>query len=139
VAAGRLLLAQSHRFPFLAQALISPDGSVITAVLLHGQVVGNPQISGFFPQDLSVVRIQVATGFEFSVLYQRRLGDTSEVNSGVADPLALIADPSGRGLILDGGICDYHCTNGFNGWLDYPRLMPLRPAGFANRQAAEAW
>jgi hypothetical protein len=139
VLAGRLLLAQSPRIPFLAQALISPDGSVITAMVLHGRIVGNPQISGFFPQNLSVVRISVATGYEFSVLYQRRLGDTSEVSGGMADPLTLIADPSGHGLILDGGICNYHCTNGFNGWLNDQRLIPLRPAGFAHRQAAEAW
>jgi hypothetical protein len=139
VLAGRLLLAQSHRIPFLAQALISPDGSVIMAMVLRGRIAGNPQISGFFPQNLSVVRVSVATGYELSVLYQRRLGDTSEVNGGVADPLTLIADASGRGLIVDGGICDLHCSNEFNGWLDHLRLVPLRPAGFAHREAAEAW
>jgi hypothetical protein len=139
VLAGRLLLAQSPRFPYLAQALISPDGSVITAVVLHGQVVGNPQISGFFPENLSVEQISAATGRQLGVLYQRRLGDTSEVSAGMADPLALIADASGRSLILNGGICNLHCTNEFNGWLHAGRLIPLPPAGFAHREAAEAW
>jgi hypothetical protein len=138
VQGGRLLLAQSPRLPFLAQALISPDGSVITAVVLRGRAVGNRQVSGFFPQDLSVERISVATGRQLGVLYQRNLGDTSEVSGGVADPLALSADASGN-LILDDGICDLHCTNGFNGWLHAGRLVPLRPAGFMHREAAEAW
>ena len=139
VLGGRLLLRQSPRMPFLAQALISPDGSVITAMVLHGPVVGNPQISGIFPQNLSVERISVATGRQLSVLYQRRLGDTSEVSGPMADPLALIADATGRNLILNGGICNLHCTNEFNGWLHAGQLVPLRPAGFAHREAAEAW
>ena len=62
VLGGRLLLRQSPRVPFLAQALISPDGSILTAVVLRGHVAGNPQISGFFPQNLSVERISIATG-----------------------------------------------------------------------------
>ena len=136
---GRLLLAQSPRIPYLAQALISPDGLVITAMVLKGRVVGNPQISGIFPQNLSVEQISAATGRQLSVLYQRRLGDTSEVSGPMADPLTLIADASGRNLILNGGICNLHCTNEFNGWLRAGRLIPLRPAGFAHREAAEAW
>jgi hypothetical protein len=55
------------------------------------------------------------------------------------DPLTLIADAAGSGLILDGGICNRHCTNEFNGWLHGGTLVPLRPAGFAHREAAEAW
>jgi hypothetical protein len=139
VLGGRLLLAQSPRIPYLAQALISPDGSVVTAMVLHGRVVGNPQISGIFPQNLTVEQISVATGRQLSVLYQRHLGDTSSVSGPMADPLTLIADASGRNLILNGGICNLHCTNEFNGWLDAGRLIPLRPAGFAHREAAEAW
>ena len=136
---GRLLLAQSPRLPYLAQALISPDGSAITAMVLHGRVVGNPQISGIFPQNLSVERISVATGRQLSVLYQRHLGDTSSVSGPMANPLTLIADATGRNLILNGGICGPGCTNEFNGWLHTGRLIPLRPAGFAHREAAEAW
>jgi hypothetical protein len=139
VLGGRLLLAQSPRIPFLAQALISPDGSAITAMVLRGGVVGNSQISGIFPQNLSVERISVATGRQLSVLYRRRLGDTSAVSGAMADPLALSADATGRNLILNGGICNLGCTNEFNGWLHAGQLVPLRPPGFAHREAAETW
>ena len=50
---GRLLLRQAPR-TYLAQALASPDGSVITAMVLRGKIVGNPQISGIYPQNMSV-------------------------------------------------------------------------------------
>ena len=139
VLGGRLLLRQSPRIPFLAQALISPDGSVITAMVLRGRVLGNPDISGIFPQDLSVERIAVATGRRLGVLYRRDLGDTSSVSGPMADPLALTADATGRNLILNGGICNRHCTNEFNGWLRAGRLVPLPPSGFAHRETAEAW
>jgi hypothetical protein len=136
---GRLLLRQSPRIPFLAQALISPDGSTITAMVLHGRAIGNPQISGTFPADLSVEQISVTTGRQLSVLYRRHLGDTSEVSGPMADPLAMSADATGRDLILNGGICNLHCTNEFNGWLHAGRLVPLPPSGFAHRETAEAW
>jgi hypothetical protein len=139
VLGGRLLLRQSPRVPFLAQALISPDGSALTAMVLRGQVVGNPQISGFFPGNLSVERISVPGGRLLGVLYRHSLGDTSEVSSGMADPLALSADATGRNLILNGGICNPGCTNEFNGWLHDGQLVPLPPSGFAHREAAEAW
>lgn len=139
VLAGRLLLAQSSRIPYIAQALISPDGSTVTAMVLRGGVVGNPGISGIFPQDLSVEQISVPAGHQLKTLYRRSLGDTSEVSGAMADPLSLITDPSGNGLILNGGICDLHCTNEFNGWLQAGQLIPLPPTGFAHREAAEAW
>jgi hypothetical protein len=133
VLAGRLLLAQSFPLPYLAQALISPDGSVITAVLLRGQT------GGMFQGNLSVEQISAATGRRLGVLYQRRLGATTGESGGMADPLTLVADPSGHGLILDGGICDPLCGDGFNGWLHAGRVIPLPPAGFAHREAGEAW
>ena len=45
---GRLLLPQAPH-TYLAQALVSPDGSVITAMVLRGKIVGNPEISGGLP------------------------------------------------------------------------------------------
>ena len=81
----------------------------------------------------------MATGGQLRVLYQRHLGDTSSVSGPMADPLTLTADATGRNLILNGGICNLHCTNEFNGWLHAGRLISLRPAGFAHREAAEAW
>jgi hypothetical protein len=134
---GRLLLRQAPR-TFLAQALVSPDGSVITAMVLRGKIVGNPYISGIYPADLSVEQVSAATGHPLGVIYRRYLGDTSEIGP-MSDALTLIADATGRNLILNGGICNLHCSNGFNGWLDGRRLVPLRPAGFAHREAAEAW
>ncbi len=138
VLAGRLLLRQAPR-TYLAQALISPDGSVITAMVLRGKIRGNPAISGMYPQLMSVERIATATGHTLGVLYRRDLGDTSSSSGPMSDPLTLIADAAGQGLILDGGICNLHCSNEFNGWLHNGTLVPLRPAGFAHRESAEAW
>lgn len=135
---GRLLLRQAPR-TFLAQALVSPDGSVITAMVLRGHVVGNSQISGGFPANLSVEQVSAATGHRLGVIYRRYLGDTSSESGPMSDALTLIADATGSQLILNGGICNLHCSNEFNGWLDGGRLVPLRPAGFAYREAAEAW
>ena len=138
VLAGRLLLRQAPR-TYLAQALVSPDGSVITAMVLRGKIRGNPDISGMYPQLMSVERIATATGRTLGVLYRRDLGDTSSSSGPMSDPLTLIADAAGQGLILDGGICNLHCSNEFNGWLHNGTLVPLRPAGFAHRESAEAW
>ncbi len=73
------------------------------------------------------------------MIYRRYLGDTSSESGPMSAPLTLIADATGSRLILNGGICNLHCSNEFNGWLDSGRLVPLQPAGFAHREAAEAW
>jgi hypothetical protein len=135
---GRLLLRQAPR-TYLAQALVSPDGSVITAMVLRGKIVGNPQISGVFPANLSVEQVSAATGHRLGVIYRRYLGDTSTLSGTESDPLTLIADATGSHLILVGGICNPSCNNEFNGWLHAGRLVPLLPTGFAHREAAEAW
>ena len=72
---GRLLLRQAPR-TFLAQALVSPDGSVITAMVLRGKIIGNPEVSGGYPADLSVAQVSVETGHPLGVIYRRYLGDT---------------------------------------------------------------
>jgi hypothetical protein len=138
VLTGRLVLRQAPR-TYLAQALVSPDGSAITAMVLRGKIVGNREIGGIYPEHMSVERIATATGHLLGVIYRRDLGDTSSVSGPMANPLTLVADATGRGLILDGGICNRGCTNEFNGWLHGATLVPLRPAGFAHREAAEAW
>jgi len=138
VLTGRLLLRQAPR-TFLAQALASPDGSVITAMVLRGKIVGNPQISGIFPANLSVEQVSAATGHPLGVIYRRYLGDTSMQSGPMNDPLTLIADATGSHLILDGGICNLRCSNEFNGWLDGRRLVQLLPAGFVHREGEEAW
>ena len=136
VYSGRLLLRQSARFPYPVQALISPDGATITAVVLRGRVVGNTQISGSVPQQLSVQRFSVVTGQPLTVLYRHRLGDTSEVN-GAPHFLALTQDALGQHLMLDIGLCAGHCTDGVNGWIHDGRLVPLQPAD--GREADQAW
>jgi hypothetical protein len=73
------------------------------------------------------------------VIYRRDLGDTSSTSGPMADPLTLIADVAGRGLILDGGICNRHCSNELHGWLHGGTLVPLPPSGVAHRESAEAW
>jgi hypothetical protein len=135
---GRLLLRQAPR-TFLAQALASPDGSVITAMVLRGKIIGNPHISGGYPANLSVEQVSAATGHPLGVVYRRYLGDTSIVSGTESDPLMLITDATGDHLIVYGGVCGPHCSNEFNGWLDGRRLVPLLPTGFAHREAAEAW
>ena len=134
VLAGHLLLAQSARYSFIAQALISPNGTVITAMLLRS----DPQLTGLWSGNLSVERISVTTGRQLGVLYHQRLGDSTGESGPMADPLLLTADPSGHGLILDSGACHPDCT-GPNGWLHSGRLIPLPPTGFAYREADEAW
>jgi len=71
---GRVLLRQSARFPYLARALISPDGTAITAVVLSGALKGSHSIGGMAPDNLAVERISVATGQKVATLYRRRLG-----------------------------------------------------------------
>jgi hypothetical protein len=136
VSGGRLLLRQSAVFPYIAQALISPDGSTITALVLKGATIDSKQISGTYPEDMLVVQISAATGRQLSVLYCRRLGDTGEIN-GAPDPFALSNDAIGRNLMLNVGLCSGNCTDGFNGWIRGGRLIPLQPTD--GRLASEAW
>jgi hypothetical protein len=133
---GELLLRESTRYPFIAQAVICSDGSFLTAVVLRGPVVGTTQISGSVPDNLSVEQISVLSGQRLSVLYRRHLGPTDEVN-GVPDFLALYPDASGQNWMLNGGICSGHCTGGFNGWIHNGRLVALQPTD--GRMADEAW
>ena len=132
---GRLLLRQSARYPYIAQAFISPDGSTITAIVLAGKFVGSKYGSGQVPEDLSVRQISVRTGRQLGVLYSRRLGSTWEVNNS-PDFLALIPDAAGQHWMINGGLSS-HGYNGFNGWIDHGRLVPVQPRD--GRIATEAW
>ncbi len=106
---GHLLLRQSARFPYLAQALISGDGTTITAAVLSGP---ENQYT-LLPDDLSIVRISLATGRQVGVLYRGLV--KSAVN--------LSADGSGQYLLLaDGADGRYH------GWIYQGRMHGLPPS-----------
>lgn len=134
---GRVLLRQSARFPYLAQALISPDGATITAVVLRGGVIGSHSVSGTVPDHLAVEQISVATGQKVATLYHRRLGPTSQI-VGAPHFLVLSSDALGEHWLLNGGISGgAGYDNGFNGWIDHGRLVPLPPRD--GWDAGEAW
>ncbi|MGP7999876.1 MAG: hypothetical protein ACLPKI_21565 [Streptosporangiaceae bacterium] len=134
---GRLLLRESARFPYLAQALISPDGATITAVVLHGRVAGNPGLGSTVPRDLTVTTFSAATGQPLSVVYQRRLDGTAGAST-VPAFLALGQDASGQHFLLNIGLCVRdNCSAGASGWIHGGRLVPLPPA--AGRDADEVW
>ena len=122
---GRMLLRQSARFPYLAQALISPDGAALTAVVLRGAVVGSHAVSGAAPDNLSVEMISVATGQNVATLYHRRLGPTSQI-VGAPHFLVLSADAAREHWLLNGGI-----SGGGRLQQRVQRVDPPRPADTA--------
>jgi hypothetical protein len=132
LSSGRLLLRQSARFPYIASAVISPDGQTITAVILHGR---SSRSSGGLPGQLSVVRIPVGSGQQRDVLYQRPTDPTFGWH--------LSPDGTGRHWLLT-GVNAYESDGpkdlskrGYNGWISNGRLIPLQPAqGYI---AGEAW
>jgi hypothetical protein len=134
---ARVLLRQSARFPYIAQALISPDGSTITALVLTGPVAALARSDGAIPaMKLSVVQISAATGKLVRVLYRRDLNRTTEIDSA-PNFLLLTPDGAGQQWMLSGGLCNDSCAGTFHGWIDGGRLVPIQPShrGLAD----EAW
>jgi hypothetical protein len=125
LSSARVLLAQSARYPYIARALISPDGTSLTAILLSGPVPPDKGLGPNAPERLSVVRISVATGTVTGTLFQ-----------GV-DPVSvwstLTADSSGRYLMLTH--TDVSLGPGDTryavGWINagHFRQLPLNPDG----------
>jgi hypothetical protein len=136
VDSGRLLLIRTARVAYPLQALISPDGATITAVMVQGRMVANRHISDMVPPDMYVARISAIDGQPLTVLYHRRLGNVSEVNYA-PDFLALSQDASGQHFMLNIGLCAGHCTDGANGWIHDGRLVPLTPVN--GREGDQAW
>jgi len=118
---ARLLLAQSARYPYIARAVISPDGTSLTAILLSGPLPPDQGLGPYAPERLSVVRISVATGAVTGTLFQ-----------GV-DPMsaysALTVDSTGGYVMLTHA--DVYLRPGDTryaaGWLDagHFRRLPL--------------
>jgi hypothetical protein len=121
---GRVLLLKGALRPAgtsLSDALISPDGTAMTAVLntcpRHGTC------------GLSVARISVSTGQVQRVLYHA----SGTAFQGFFSQF-FVSDPTGRYLILAGG----RGKSQVNGWIDHGRLVPLRPVIGIDLQY-EAW
>jgi hypothetical protein len=133
---GRLLLRQSARYPYIAAALISPDGGTLTALVMHGPPQRQGLGLGMVPSHLAVVQITAVTGRQLRVLYRRPLGPT-----GV---WTLSQDGAGAHWLLDGaatygggGGLRKLSKQGYNGWISAGRLIPLKPA--TGYQPGEAW
>jgi hypothetical protein len=146
---GHLLLRQSARYPYIAQALISPDGRTIIAAVLTGRALSYD--SYLFPGNLAVTQISATTGRRLGVLYRSGLGP--EITNLEPDFLALIPGP-GRAYIVRNTVleCPYFTsakqlfeqfrhrikvTCHANGWIDQGRLVPLQPN--SNVLVYEAW
>jgi hypothetical protein len=123
---GRLLLRQSASYPYIAQAVMSPDGSTMTELVLSGKAING------FPENLSVEQVSAATGKLLGVLYQRH-GYTS-AGKDIPDPMLLLPDGTGQNWLLDVG---FGGSTGFNGWISQRKLVPLKPANGA--LDAETW
>jgi hypothetical protein len=114
LSSSRILLAQSSRYPNLTQALLSPDGTSLTAIVLSGpETPGDGRYSVPGPHDLSIVTISVSSGAETAVLYR--------THGGTAFWSTLTADASGRFLVLGNSF-----YGGPMGWIDAGRLRELK-------------
>lgn len=114
---AHLLLRQSPRFPYLAQALISNDGTTIIAAVLAGAENGY----SLQPDDISIVSISVATGRQVAVLYH-----------GLAkEAVFLSADGSGQFLLLADGSDGQH-----HGWICRGKIHGLPPHNGDGQQMA---
>jgi hypothetical protein len=130
---GRPLFGTSAAFPDLPQALISPDGSTITAVSVTSSPNGTPT-------QLAVHQISVATGKPLRMLYRQDLRQAFGANNprGYVVLLTLKSDVTARYWMVSGMFCGAtRCNGGLNGWIDRGRLVPLQPAGVS--VGSEAW
>jgi hypothetical protein len=130
--AGRLLFRLSATFPNVPQAVISPDGSTITAAALTG--AGGPWHT---PTALTVEQISIATKKPPRVLYRQSLSGAVSINS-TPDFATLIADPTGsHWLFSDMNGAVPPGAGNLNGWIDGGQLVPLQPAN--GSVVTEAW
>jgi hypothetical protein len=140
---ARLVHSLDLSYSDVPAALLSPDGSTITAVLPPQVVVeqvaplsGAPSVAGTVPPYVfTVAQISVATGKALRGLLVQNLGRVSPTDVLYA---TLSTDATGQHWLLGGGYCDgRHCAGGFNGWIDHGKLVPLPPGD--GSVADEAW
>jgi hypothetical protein len=132
---GRLLFRTSPAFPDVPQALISPDGSAITAAS-----VTSPAGANSTPTQLAVEQISVATGKPLRVLYRQDLRRAFGASNrqGYIAYVMLKSDVAARYWMVSGLFCSAtRCSGGLNGWIDRGRLVPLQPVGLS--VGSEAW
>jgi hypothetical protein len=113
---GPVLLTQSGRFPYLAQALISGDGSELIAAVMSGPQDPNDML----PSDLSVVTVSVDTGRQTGVLFRKKVGEA----------VTMTADESGQYLLIAAG------GGGSHGWLHDGVFHPVPPYNGDGQQMA---
>lgn len=143
---GPVLLGQSAQYPHIMQAVISPDGSTVTALVVSqgrydkSKPAGGPLV-GIVPGQRSsrvttlllVDQIQVGTGAQLRVLYQTG-GLTYDVS------WLLIPDSAGDHWLVNDAEGDVMFLNNWpNGdnWLGSGRLTSLRDQ--AEIVVSEAW
>jgi hypothetical protein len=122
---GRMVLSQSAQFPDIEQAVISPDGSTLTAIVVNQEPVffssaGNVKLSR--PGRFSVDQIWVANGTQLSTLYQGSLRWETW--------LQLSSDGSAGHWLIAGNFNQLPVAfpgSTFNGWIADGRLTPLQP------------
>jgi hypothetical protein len=113
---GRVLLNQSARYPFLAQALISGDGRTLTIAVMSGPQ--NP--NDLLPSNLSILAVSVSTGRQLAVLF----------NATVGEAVTISADGSGEYLLVTAGGGRSH------GWVHQGTMHPVPPYNGDGQQMA---
>jgi hypothetical protein len=124
---GRMLLSGSARFPAIAQALISPDGSTLTAVVVNQQA-GISALDK--PGRFSVDQISVASGTQLTTLYQGGFADSFN--------LSLSSDGTGQHWLINGSGPTVNLDGNVNAWIEDGKLTALKPANSVDKEAWSA-
>jgi hypothetical protein len=127
---GRMLLGQSAQFPSIMQAVISPDGSTLTAIVVNqpASFTRSP-VALAQPGSFSVDQASVATGGQLGTLYQGSFG--------WENAWQLSSDGAAGHWLIDGdrpGLRDPGLS--INGWIANGRLTALPPS---EGVYSEAW
>jgi hypothetical protein len=113
---GPVLLGESARFPYIAQALTSGDGSELIVAVMSGKEDPNDLVPG----DLTIVTVSVASGRQTGVLLSKNVGE----------PVTMGADESGEYLLVAAG------GGGSHGWLHDGVFHPIPPYNGDGQQMA---
>jgi hypothetical protein len=120
-------------YSYLPQALVSPDGSTITAVLTP-QLIDAGANGPYVPV---VEQISVATQKPVHSLYAARNLGSVPVTVNDVPYAALSTDATGQHWLFSLGYCNAGACGGLNGWIDHGKLVALSPGD--GSVADEAW